>query len=193
MTPQPALNVRSRQPQTTQRRALLLALWLGAFVPLSAGAQDPLPSRTASQAAAEPDFLPVEQAFRVESGWLDPHRLALRFQIVPGYYLYRDRITLRWQEKGAASSRPGGTSASTAAARSTASERQVALELPVGDTKEDPYFGPQAVFHQPVEALATVKRPAGLGADAALVLTWQGCAEAGLCYPPQHRILNLPE
>ncbi len=56
---------------------------------------------------------------------------------------------------------------------------RVAAELPPGVRKDDPNFGVMEVYH---DAVTMKVSPAGA---AALDVTWQGCAEAGLCYPPQ--------
>ncbi|MDE2275234.1 MAG: protein-disulfide reductase DsbD N-terminal domain-containing protein [Burkholderiales bacterium] len=118
----------------------------------------------ASPAAAGERFLKPEQAFRLETS-VSGAQVRLHWTIAPGYYLYRDRITV---------------------VAATPSAPAVALKLPVGDLKNDPNFGPQQVFHQGLTAEVTAP------ADArALQVGWQGCAEAGLCYLPQRQTVVL--
>lgn len=103
-----------------------------------------------------PRFLPVEQAYRLTPAWLDG-KLLLHWQIAPGYYLYRDRFA------------------------ATADGEPLALTFPQGEIQDDPYFGRVEVFYDEVEltASATPSQP------FVLAVTSQGCADAGLCYPPQ--------
>ena len=120
-------------------------------------------------AARADDFLDVDAAFRLQPQAADG-RVALAFDIAPGYYLYRDRFTLRPQGDS-----PGPTD----------------IRYPKGEIKHDPTFDQKMeVYHQAVrvEAGFDAKTPAG---ETVLKLTYQGCAEAGLCYPPKTRLLRV--
>jgi thiol:disulfide interchange protein DsbD len=86
----------------------------------------------------------------------------LHWAIAAGYYLYRDRIRLNNVPDGSGS-----------------------LVKPAGDHKKDPTIGDTEVFHDAVTVVATAP-----GARA-ITVTWQGCADAGLCYPPQTREIEL--
>ncbi|TXI44518.1 MAG: protein-disulfide reductase DsbD [Methylophilus sp.] len=110
------------------------------------------------------DFLPVDQAFKVEAGLVDASHAQLKFVVTPGHYLYRERIQLVL---------PVGDTATIA--------------LPAGETKNDPNFGEQQVFHH--DALAEVTFAGA--APATLQVRYQGCSEKGLCYPPQTKSLPL--
>ncbi|RZI21491.1 protein-disulfide reductase DsbD [Pseudomonas orientalis] len=57
--------------------------------------------------------------------------------------------------------------------------------LPQGEAHSDEFFGEQQVYRQGLE----VKLPAG--ATGQVKLGWQGCADAGLCYPPQSITVDL--
>ncbi|MFQ6333802.1 protein-disulfide reductase DsbD [Methylophilus sp. 3sh_L] len=109
------------------------------------------------------DFLPVDQAFKVDAAYTDATHAQIRFTIAPGHYLYRDRIQLL-----------------------PASDNNQ-LSLPAGETKQDPNFGEQQVFHNDTVAEVSF---AG-GAPATLTVRYQGCSEKGLCYPPQTKSLAL--
>jgi thiol:disulfide interchange protein DsbD len=116
-------------------------------------------------------FLPVGEAFKVRWTWSDAGFASGEFVIAPGYYLYRDRIHA--QLKG-----PSGA-------------QLAALELPAGEVKNDPYAGRQVVYHHSFMAKLPIALPAGLIGPVDLEVVWQGCAEAGLCYPPVRRTFNL--
>jgi thiol:disulfide interchange protein DsbD len=121
-----------------------------------------LPWLTLGVAQAEDTFLPPKDAYKytVEAKQGD---VVVRFDIQPGYYLYRDRLGLE-------SATPGVTVG--------------ALDFPVGEEHEDQYFGKQVIYRGPIAVAAK------LGFDGPprpfdLTLKLQGCADAGLCYPPQ--------
>ena len=114
-------------------------------------------------AHAAEEFLQPEQAFRLEVVKSGADELRLTWSIAPGYYLYRDRM--------AVTASPPGT--------------RVEAELPPGIRKDDPNFGVMEVYHD-----AVTMKVATAGA-AALDVTWQGCADAGLCYPPQTQTIQV--
>lgn len=115
------------------------------------------------------DFLSPSQAFQL-SGTADAQgRVQLAWAIAPGYYLYRDRIHV-------ASAAPGLTLG--------------APQFPAGQVKSDPYFGKQVIYHRQLLVTVPVTARAG-AATAAVSVTYQGCAEAGLCYPPITRTLSI--
>lgn len=114
-------------------------------------------------AAAQAPFLEPEQAFKVTLDEIRGSAVTVRWAIAPGYYLYRDRITVE----------------------PVTGERIGQVIRPRGETKEDPNFGTVEVYHDSVRI--QVDAP-----DAtALRLGWQGCAEDGLCYPPQQQTVAI--
>lgn len=115
-------------------------------------------------AVASAQILPAEQAFTVRAERA-AGGLVLTWAIGGETYLYRDHIAVR-SEDG----------------------RAVAFSTPRGTVKDDPNFGPVEVFRQ--AARATVPKDA-LPSEAGLVVTFQGCTDAGLCYPPVHRRIDL--
>lgn len=116
------------------------------------------------------DFLPPEQAFRFSASAENSERVRLTWVIAPGYYLYRDRIKAT-SEAGPSSVGPP--------------------EFPPGQVKSDEYFGKQVVYHDELLAMLPVKRSGGGKLDLSLNVTYQGCAEAGLCYPPVTRTVSV--
>ncbi|WP_201511414.1 protein-disulfide reductase DsbD [Psychrobacter alimentarius] len=121
------------------------------------------------QSGAKSEFLPVEQAFQVSSSSSavkSGTRLAINFDITPGHYVYKDQIKLTL---------PAGVSA----APFSFSQSPISID--------DPTFGQVPVFDQAnMVATTLLTNSSGKSLDnAAVVIGWQGCAKAGLCYPPE--------
>lgn len=113
-------------------------------------------------------FLPVDEAYRLEVTVESDQSLRLSWQITDGYYLYRHAFK-------AAVEVAGGELATT-------------LEIEPGLAKTDEYFGDVEVYYQ----YAEVKVGTGAAFDRArLAVTFQGCADAGLCYPPTTKVFTL--
>ncbi len=121
------------------------------------------------QSGAKSEFLPVEQAFQVSSSSnaaKSGTRLAINFDITPGHYVYKDQIKLTL---------PAGVSA----APFSFSQSPISID--------DPTFGQVPVFDQAnMVATTLLTNSSGKSLDnATVVIGWQGCAKAGLCYPPE--------
>ena len=114
------------------------------------------------------DLLPVDQAFQLHASAPQRDAIELEWKIAPGYYLYRHRVQV--------SAGPGFDAAEPT--------------LPEGQRKHDPYFGDVQIYHD--HLLATVAGEADPGTDSVtLEVGYQGCADAGVCYPPQKRTLKV--
>jgi thiol:disulfide interchange protein DsbD len=114
---------------------------------------------------AQQDFLQPEQAFRLNVSKQADGLLRLNWDISQGYYLYRQQMKVAVDPVG----------------------RALQAEWPAGTRKTDETYGESEVYHDKVTALLTAP-------DAqALTIGWQGCADAGLCYPPQTRRVNLAD
>ncbi|MGY4659235.1 thiol:disulfide interchange protein DsbD [Pseudomonas chlororaphis] len=109
----------------------------------------------------KPDFLPVGKAFVFTSERLASGETQLFWQIADGYYLYQQRLKF---DGLADAHKPA---------------------LPEGEAHSDEFFGAQQVYRQGLE----LKIPAG--ATGKVKVGWQGCADAGLCYPPQSLEVDL--
>lgn len=110
-------------------------------------------------------FLPVDEALPF-SFTADNGAVVLSWDIAPDHYLYQKRISISSDTEGVVLGEPEFSYTGT-------------------DT-EDEFFGKVTVFYEPVEARVPVKLPDGVR-EAELQVTYQGCANAGLCYPPQTR------
>jgi thiol:disulfide interchange protein DsbD len=117
----------------------------------------------ANKAKSGDNFLPPEQAFRFSALPGGSDRVRLNWEIADGYYLYRARIKVATTGTGVEL----GTT-----------------QFPPGQVKNDEYFGRQEVYHHELEATVPVMRARGGALDLPLQVTYQGCADAGLCYPP---------
>jgi thioredoxin:protein disulfide reductase len=116
-----------------------------------------------SALAGQPKFLPADQVFHLSGAAAGPDAIRLHWSIRDGYYLYRSRMKV------------------------TAANGAVlgALELPQGEIKMDPYFGREEIYRREVTGLLPLKRNASVSSgQVSLRVTYQGCADAGLCYPP---------
>lgn len=109
------------------------------------------------------DFLSPEAAFSPRLSRADDGHADIAFTMAPGYYLYRDKLHV------------------------TVDAVEKALELPPGKEKEDDTFGRVTVY----TGALNLRVP--LDGGRALSVRYQGCAEAGLCYPPQTLTLDLAE
>jgi thiol:disulfide interchange protein DsbD len=125
-------------------------------------------------AAGEGDFLPPDEAFRFGAGLPQPDSIPLTWVIADGYYLYKDKISIE----------------------STTPNVQIGKPvLPQGKSKHDEYFGDTEVYYEVLEATLPIARAASSAPQSVqLKVTYQGCAEGGLCYNPitKETIVELP-
>ena len=109
------------------------------------------------------EFVPFERAYRLDAQ-VEHDALRLHWQIQDGYYLYRHQFKFK-----------------------TVEGDSVAAELPAGKGKEDEYFGHVEVYYH---GLDVIVKP--LPAQPfTLAVTAQGCADAGLCYPPTTKYFRV--
>ncbi len=124
--------------------------------------------RPKAQADGDEEFVDPDVAFVLTADAKSPNNVQLNWRIADGYYLYKKRITLA----PADAARPVG-----------------ALVLPKGLPHSDEYFGEQEVYRQSLDASFSVPPSASKTVD--VKVTYQGCADAGLCYPPQTKSLSI--
>ena len=124
-----------------------------------------------AQTQAAEDFLKPEDAFRVSGRADGPDAVRVRWEIADGYYLYQRKLRFQTDPGGSGIGEP---------------------ELPPPtEIKQDPSFGDVPIYRDGVDVRLPVTRTAGSGAELVLEATSQGCADAGLCYPPQRQTLRL--
>ncbi len=148
------------------RRLLCLLLLVLALPASATGLLDSRPSSTLGSINNSADFLPVREAFQLSLVDSTPQSIKLRFVATEGYYLYRHRFQFR------------------------ADPADVALgpaQLPDGEKKHDEYFGDVEVYH----GILDVELPRTDQRAFTLAVTYQGCADKGLCYPPETERLSI--
>lgn len=117
--------------------------------------------------AAAQDLLEPEKAFRLSARALDPATIEVRFDIAPGYYMYREKFGF--------AAEPAEVKLGTPA-------------FPQGETKKDEFFGVMETYRKRV----AVKLPLESAAEKLkLAVTSQGCADIGVCYPPQVQTVEV--
>lgn len=116
--------------------------------------------------------LDVEQAFVFSGGQTASGRIDLVWQIADGYYLYQDRLEFEFA--------PGLT--------------VLAREDSATDTKDDPLFGEVQVFHKLAQVgLDIARSESAAPSSSRFKVTYQGCWEGGICYPPVTKELALTD
>lgn len=118
-------------------------------------------------ATLEPKLLPPDKAFRLSARALDASTIEARFDVADGYYLYRDKM---------------GFSTDPVAAG--------AALLPPGKAKHDAFFGDVDTYRGAVVVRIPLVRAAP-GETVTLHADSQGCADAGVCYPPNPQQLQV--
>jgi thiol:disulfide interchange protein DsbD len=119
--------------------------------------------------AAEPELLDPDQAFRFAARLADAGSVEVRYQIAPGYYLYRDKFRFAIAPDGAALGEP---------------------QLPPGEMKEDPFFGRVEIYRGELLVRLPFKHDGGATAFT-LTAVSQGCADVGVCYVPHEQRAEL--
>lgn len=117
---------------------------------------------------AAPEFLDTRQAFRLSAG-MEGRDAVIRFRIARGYYLYRDKLRITVEPTGAAAA---------------------PAQLPRGGIREDEFFGRVEVYHDAVALRLPLRQDAARG-HLRIRVRSQGCAEAGVCYPPREDVLEV--
>ncbi len=154
-------------------RRLLLLICMLLSIPASAGLFDKSPAASAPLGSSlnnSGDFLPVGEAFRPSLVERTDKLLRVRFINADGYYLYRHRLSVK-SEPAAIGLGP--------------------LQLPEGQRKHDEYFGEVEVYYGILELSIPLQPPQDR--PFTLLLTYQGCADKGLCYPPETVRLAVPD
>ena len=111
-----------------------------------------------------PAFVPVDQAFAFDFSQ-QGSTVTLHWQVKSGYYLYRQKISIE----------PHNAALSP-------------WQLPKGQPHHDEFFGDSEIYPQTIDLPLTVTRTQE---NPTLVVSYQGCAAAGFCYPPETKTVPL--
>ncbi|KAA9004324.1 cytochrome C biogenesis protein [Stenotrophomonas cyclobalanopsidis] len=116
----------------------------------------------------EKDLLPVDQAFALTASAPERGQIQLQFKIAPGYYLYRHRTSVKADPAFNAG----------------------ALQMPAGNKHHDDFFGEVETYRERLQATLP-GTPTDAAGTISLEVRYQGCADAGVCYPPQKRMVQV--
>ncbi|OGT22161.1 MAG: thiol:disulfide interchange protein, partial [Gammaproteobacteria bacterium RBG_16_57_12] len=148
----------------------LLALTAGAL-PAQAGSGGGLGGLLKSAGgASEPEFLEADQAFIFSADVSDAEHIIGHWEIADQYYLYRQRISFKIVQGDATLGN---------------------IDSPPGKPKYDEYFGDMEVYLHQVNIPVQLLRGSTAAGTVTLQVEYQGCAEAGLCYPPITKTVSL--
>lgn len=149
---------------------LFSLLLLLVVLPASAGLFDkpPVPAQLGAPLNNSADFLPIRDAFKLSLISSTSESVKLRFVAAEGYYLYRHRFSF--------SSEP-------------ADIRLGEAVLPAGKAKHDEYFGDVEVYYEVLDVEVPVDNTDNHPFN--LSVNYQGCADKGLCYPPETEVLAI--
>ena len=114
--------------------------------------------------------LPADQAFHFDAIAQDPHHLLLRWTMPKGYYLYRDQTTLSLK---------------------AAPQLSLSPAWPAGTMHQDAHFGNTTVYFGELTLPVTVNGDVSKLQSLALVASFQGCQDGGLCYPLMTREASI--
>ena len=127
-------------------------------------------SWSGAHAATEDDFLPPEQAFKFAARQIDPQTIEVRFDVADGYYLYRERFAFAAQPAGVKLGQPA---------------------MPQGKVHFDETFGKDMETYRGAVVVKVPVEQAPADGRWSLVVTSQGCADKGLCYPPMESVFKV--
>lgn len=114
------------------------------------------------------DFLPVREAFKLSLVEHTDKSVKLRFVNAEGYYLYRHRFQFRIEPSDLAKGE---------------------AVLPAGEPKHDEYFGDVEVYYGITDVELPIDNPIDL--PFTVHVGYQGCADKGLCYPPENERIEV--
>ena len=115
------------------------------------------------QAQAQEEFLKPDQAFIISSGKSDAGKALVKWNIADGYYLYQSKFRFNTDSKEVSLLPP---------------------DLPPAITKKDPFFGEIEIYRDQLEISIPLQADGELPEILEIDVRSQGCADAGICYPP---------
>ena len=122
-----------------------------------------------NNALADNAPLPVDEAFKLKVKAVSSDQLDFQWEIAPGYYLYQEHIKISSKVDAVAIA---------------------PLVFPVGEKKHDENFGDVIVFRHDLTLPASLVLSSPISSVKVLV-QYRGCADKGICYPPQKKIIDL--
>ncbi len=123
-----------------------------------------------SQAISEEDLLPVEKAFSFQADEKTTGTIDLEWNVADGYYLYRDKFKFK-PDKGL--------------------KLLAEPVLPKGKVKSDPTFGDVEILRGKIRLKLPYELEPGVAGPVKLTVGYQGCADIGVCYPPERKTIMV--
>ncbi len=117
------------------------------------------------------DLLPPDQAFSVSSNAVSNNVIDLSWDVADGYYLYRDKFKFTAKTPGVKLADP---------------------VIPNGKIKHDDYFGDVEILRGKINVRIPFQQEFSEAKQISLEVVYQGCADIGVCYPPEKKVLTLP-
>ena len=121
-------------------------------------------------AVDESELLPPEEAFALEVSLAGPRAVRLNWNVAEGYYLYKGRLGF---------------------ATETETVTLGEAELPPGKPYEDEFFGKVETYRGPIAGRLPISERPDEATRLSLQVRYQGCADVGVCYPPQRRTMEV--
>jgi thiol:disulfide interchange protein DsbD len=121
-------------------------------------------------AHSQEDFLKPAQAFPFTGKADGPEAVVVHWRIADGYYLYKSKLKFRTDAEGFDLGYP---------------------DFPEAEVKDDEFFGEVEIYRGELTVRVPVRRSPAAEDTLRLMVTFQGCADAGLCYPPSTRTLLI--
>lgn len=156
------LNVIRHKRNSIRTGLLLLAL-------LACGSAVAQPSGLFN--SSRPAFLDVDEAFQFYTSLDSADGISIHWTVAPEYYLYREQFSF-------------------SLVADDGETRELVGTMPPGSRHHDEFFGDVEVYYNSLTTTLELPAEARSG-DFQLQIRYQGCAEAGLCYPPQSRLLEI--
>ena len=123
----------------------------------------------------EDDILPPEQAFQLTGEAIDGHNLKLRWDIAEATYLYQDKLQISVESDGV----------------QLGDFRLPEPKIKKNSVKPDGTMGDVPVYYDTVELILPLVRQAQVATKLTVKTKYQGCADIGICYPPQKKTLQF--
>ena len=120
-------------------------------------------------ALADEELLLPDQAFKISALAIAPDQLEISWDIAEGYYLYRNKMQFKSK---------------------TEQIQTVTPVFPAGETKHDDYFGNVIIYRNNLR-IPVYLATANAAPSIKLLVQYQGCADKGICYPPQKKTVDI--
>jgi thiol:disulfide interchange protein DsbD len=124
----------------------------------------------AATAQTEEDYLLPDQAFQFSARAAGADKIVASWEIAKDYYLYQSKFKFSIDDGQASLGVPS---------------------YPQALIKDDEFFGKTPIYRDSVDIPIPIERGDGAARTVELKAVFQGCADAGLCYPPQTRKISI--